>query len=69
MGNFHYIPDFSNTCYHLDFAHIECKSPIFDGQVFILFVEFQSLDVLQCSIVENCNWHLNYVSLKRFSVM
>ena len=34
--------DYSNTYYHLDFAHIQQKKPFFNGQVFIAFDKLRS---------------------------
>lgn len=54
-GNFLFSADYSNTYYHLDFSHIQCKNPFFNGQVFIAFDKLSSFDNSQYNITENCN--------------
>ena len=53
--------DYSNTYYHLDFAHIQRKKPFFNGQVFIAFDELRSFDYAQCDVIENCNLHVTLI--------
>ena len=60
-GHFLYSADYSNTYYHLDFAHIQQKNPFFNGQVFIAFDKMRSFDYAQCDMIENCNLHATVV--------
>ena len=54
-ANFLFSADYSNTYYHLDFTHIQCKNPFFNGQVFISSDKLSSLNNFQCNIIEKCN--------------
>ena len=58
-GHFLYSADYSNTYYHLDFAHIQPKNPFFNGQLFIAFDG--SFDYAQCDMIENCNLHVTVI--------
>ena len=60
-GQFLYSADYSNTYYHLDFAHIQRKNPFFNGQVFIAFDKLRSFDYAQCDMIENCNLHVTVI--------
>ena len=60
-GNFLFSADYSNTYYHLDFAHIQRKNPFFNGQVFIAFDRLSSFDNSQCNIIENCNLNVTVI--------
>lgn len=60
-GHFYISADYSNTYYHLDFAHIQRKKPFFNGQVFIAFDKLRSFDYAQCDMIENCNLHVTLI--------
>ena len=48
-GNFLFSADYSNTYYHLDFAHIQRKNPFFNGKVFLSSDKLSSFDNSQCN--------------------
>ena len=60
-GNFFLSTDYSNTYYHLDFAHIQSKNPFYSGKVFLSCDKLGSLDNSQCNILENCNLNVTVI--------
>ena len=54
--------DFTNTCYHLNPAHIRRKNPVFDGHVLIDLNTYQTLDERQMEMLKEHGLVVNIVN-------